>query len=106
MFDATKVGPYSGGMAIPTIKSTYSLDLESVRALEALARRWNVPKSEVLRRAIKAVAAEEAGHAGGPLATLHQLQASVRDEGVDLGQWARDVRTERRTARADLGPRA
>ena len=38
-------------MAVTTIKSTYSLDVESVRALEELARHWEVPKSEVLRRA-------------------------------------------------------
>lgn len=29
-------------MATATIKSTYSLDVETVRALEGLARRWNV----------------------------------------------------------------
>ena len=40
-------------MATPTIKSTYSLDVESVRALDDLARRWQVSKSEALRRAIR-----------------------------------------------------
>ena len=43
-------------MAIMTIKSTYSLDVESVRVLEALAQRWDVSKSEVLRRAIRIAA--------------------------------------------------
>ena len=38
-------------MAVTTIKSTYSLDVETVRTLETLACRWNVSKSEVLRRA-------------------------------------------------------
>ena len=36
-------------MAETIIKSTYSLDVESVRALEELARHWAVSKSEVLR---------------------------------------------------------
>ena len=43
-------------MAIPKIKSTYSLDVETVRTLESLARRWNVSKTEVVRRAIRAAA--------------------------------------------------
>ena len=92
-------------MAITTIKSTYSLDVESVRTIETLARRWHVSKSEVLRRAIRAVAAEEADTAGGPLDALRRLQASVRDDGVDLDRWAKDVRSERRAARAGY-PRA
>ena len=36
-------------MAVTTITSTYSLDVESVRELEELARHWEVSKSEVLR---------------------------------------------------------
>ena len=42
-------------MAIKTIKSTYSLDVEFVRALEALVQRWKVSKSEVSRRAIRII---------------------------------------------------
>ena len=34
-------------MATMTIKSTYSLDIETVRALETLAKRWKVSKREV-----------------------------------------------------------
>ena len=51
------------GMAITTIKSTYSLDVETVRMLESLARRWNVSKSEVLRRAIRSAARDESHRA-------------------------------------------
>jgi hypothetical protein len=40
-------------MATETIKSTYTLDVDTVRAL---ARRWNVTKSEALRRAMEASA--------------------------------------------------
>ena len=82
-------------MAVTTIKSTYSLDVESVRQLEGLASRWKVPKSEVLRRVIRLAAAEENLDDNSKLAALDRLQASVRDRNVDLAQWARDSRTER-----------
>jgi hypothetical protein len=39
-------------MATTTVKSTYSLDVDTVRELDAVARRWRVSKSEALRRAI------------------------------------------------------
>ena len=69
-------------MAIMTIKSTYSLDVESVRVLEALAKRWNVSKSEVLRRAIRIAATGGEPGESAPLGTLDRLQAST---GTDLG---------------------
>jgi Ribbon-helix-helix protein, copG family len=47
------------GMATPTIKSTYTLDLDTVRALEDMARRLGVSKSEALRRAIRLAAGKE-----------------------------------------------
>ena len=85
-------------MAITTIKSTYSLDVESVRTLERLAQRWNVPKSEVLRRAIRLAAA--AGDPGddAALSALDRLQASLRARRVDLAQWERDSKAERRAS--------
>ncbi|MCX5756671.1 MAG: ribbon-helix-helix protein, CopG family [Gemmatimonadetes bacterium] len=43
-------------MAIPMIKATYTLDPDTVRALEAMARRLGVSKSEALRRAIGSAA--------------------------------------------------
>ncbi|WP_419950470.1 ribbon-helix-helix protein, CopG family [Candidatus Palauibacter sp.] len=88
-------------MATTTIKSTYSLDVESVRVLETLARRWSVSKSEVLRRAIKLAAEDDASRAHGPLAALDQLQTLVRERSVDLTEWERDVRAERLARRDD-----
>ena len=85
-------------MAIITIKSTYSLDLETVRALEALAQRWSVSKSEVLRRAIRLAATEDAPNQSTALSALDRLQASVRKRNVDVSRWARDLRNERRAA--------
>ena len=82
-------------MAIPNIKSTYSLDVESVRVLEALAQRWNVSKSEVLRRAIRIAANGDYPERGTTLEALDQLQSSVRERRIDLEKWARDVKSER-----------
>ena len=92
-------------MAVTTIKSTYSLDVESVRRLEELARRWGVPKSEVLRRAIRIAAKEERLDESSKLAALDRLQASLRERKVDISQWARDARAERSTAGRRLSPK-
>ena len=85
-------------MAVTTIKSTYSLDVETVRTLESLARRWNVSKSEVLRRAIRAAAKEESPGERSALESLRLLQASVKARGVDLKSWERELRAERRAS--------
>ena len=85
-------------MATTTIKSTYSLDVESVRALEELARRGRVSKSEALRRAIRNEASRQPAAGGAALAALDQLQASLRTRGVDLEQWAQEVESGRRAA--------
>ena len=83
-------------MATVTIKSTYALDVESVRMLEALADRWRVSKSEALRRAIRAAAREQAPADRAALDALDRLQASVRARKIDLHGWERDVEAERR----------
>ena len=85
-------------MAIPKIKSTYSLDVETVRMLESLARRWNVSKTEVVRRAIRAAAREEIQGERSALESLRLLQASVKARGVDLKRWEREIRAERRAS--------
>ena len=85
-------------MAMMTIKSTYSLDVESVRVLKALAQRWNVSKSEVLRRAIRIAATGGEPGESASLGTLDRLQASLRERKVDVPQWAREQKAERHAA--------
>ena len=85
-------------MAIPKIKSTYSLDVETVRTLESLARRWNVSKSEVLRRAIRAAAGDENQRVKKKLEALDHWQASLEAQGVDFTAWEREARAERRAS--------
>ena len=86
------------GMKTPTVKATYSLDVETMRVLERVARRWGVSKSEALRRAIRASAQDSMGPST-PLATLDQMQAAAELGSSAAAEWAKEVRTERRAAR-------
>jgi hypothetical protein len=81
-------------MAIPKIKATYSLDAETVRLLERLARQWDVSKSEALRRAIRASAA--AGSRDRGTDALDRLQQSLGLTDAVAAAWARHARAERR----------
>ena len=85
-------------MAVTTIKSTYSLDVETVRTLESLARRWNVSKSEVLRRAVRAAAGDKSQRVREKREALRQLQAYVQRRGIDVEAWAQEVRATRDAA--------
>ncbi len=86
-------------MATETIKSTYSLDVDTVRALEALARRWNVTKSAALRRAIQASAAREPREPDrAALSALDDLQRSLGLSGTAAARWSASARAERAAA--------
>jgi len=82
----------------PTLKSTYSLDVETVRTLESLARRWRVSKSEALRRAIRAAAGGQAPEAEQALKALDALQRSMRLKPAAADRWQRESRSERRAS--------
>jgi hypothetical protein len=82
-------------MAIPKIKATYALDAESIRALERMARRLGISKSEALRRAIRAAAERREGEPEDALATLDRLQDSLALGGEAARRWARSIRSER-----------
>lgn len=88
-------------MTIHRIKATYSLDAETVRMLEQLARRWKTSKSDALRRTIRAASASEgAGEDDqrGRVAALRRLQDSLSlTEGI-VDAWTRHVRAERRAS--------
>ena len=99
MIDEVRVGPYLDDMAVSRIKTTYSLDETSVRALERLAKRWDVSKSEALRRAIGMAASQKAEERDA-IKTLNRLQRSVNGSKVDLQNWARRTRSTRRSSSA------
>jgi hypothetical protein len=86
-------------MATQTVKTTYALDVETVRALEALARRWNVSKSEALRRAIRA-SASPMSHPGPPesVRALDRLQRALHLSAAAAERWSTAVRSERRAS--------
>jgi hypothetical protein len=84
-------------MAILKVKSTYSMDAETVRTLDSLAHRWKVTKSEALRRAIRIAAAKEPPGRGSLLA-LDEAQQSMRLASKVAAAWLERVRRERRAA--------
>jgi hypothetical protein len=85
-------------MARMTIRTTYALDPETVEALERMAGRWRVSKSEALRRAVRAAAASEPGPSTEAVRALEDLQRSLALTGRRADTWARRARAERRSA--------
>jgi predicted transcriptional regulator len=83
-------------MASTTVKTTYSLDLETVRTLEELAKRWDVPKSEALRRAIRAASREASAKPSDAIRALDELQATLGLSLTEARRWQKAVATERR----------
>ena len=90
-------------MALPKIKVPYSLDVDSVRALEELARQWGVSKSEALRLAIHKELHRQPKRVDEALRALDKLQTSVRSRRIDLATWEQDVRLERQSTGERLG---
>lgn len=89
-------------MAIPTIKATYSLDAETVRMLERLAKRWETSKSEALRRVIRDAASRTVAP-NDATAALDRLQNSLNLTETVAAAWARHARAERRAGSRKRG---
>jgi hypothetical protein len=85
-------------MATTTVKSTYSLDVESVRQLEVMARRWKVSKSEALRRAIRAAAEQQPSAGRDALNALDRLQVSLKLTKDAATRWESSAKRERRAS--------
>jgi Arc/MetJ-type ribon-helix-helix transcriptional regulator len=82
-------------MATPTIKSTYSLDPQTVRDLERLARKYGTSKSDVLRRAVQSLAAQEMTPEAEGLVALGELQERIGLTAEKADAWVAEVRSER-----------
>jgi Arc/MetJ-type ribon-helix-helix transcriptional regulator len=82
-------------MPASTIKSTYSLDPSTVQDLERLARRYGTSKSEVLRRAVRALVQQEPDPAAQSLQALNELQNKAGLSEARAREWAAQVRDER-----------
>lgn len=77
-------------------KATYSLDAASLERLNRLARRWQVSKTEVIRRALSKADQPEVATPEERIAALHALQKSLKARGVDFDAWQKTIRAGRR----------
>ncbi|MEO7997590.1 MAG: ribbon-helix-helix protein, CopG family [Gemmatimonadaceae bacterium] len=82
-------------MAIPKIKATYSLDVETASTLERLAERWKTSKSEALRRLIMQGDAQVDDAQRDKIAALERLQKSIALTKTGASKWIGEVRAER-----------
>ena len=86
------------GMDTITMKSTCSLDTETVRQLEELAKRWNTSKSGALRRAVQSAAKQVHPDHIDALDALDRLQAMLTLDRESTRAWADAARRERQAA--------
>lgn len=86
----------TSGMAKKTVRSTFALDPETVASLDRLAERWEVSKSEALRRIIEAAARiEEVDAAADAMAALEELQDRLALTPEKTEAWLRETRAIR-----------
>jgi hypothetical protein len=85
-------------MATTVVRSTYALDVDTVRALERIAQAWRVSKSEALRRVIRGAASEAAPEPPDSLAALDGLQRALQLTPAKARAWAHAAREERRAS--------
>ena len=78
------------------VKSTYALDAETLAALEEVARRWGVTKSEALRRAIRAAARGGQIMQSERVAAWEELRRLMALRPEAARAWQRRARAERR----------
>ena len=85
-------------MKTATIKSTYSLDGATVADIERMSRAWGTPKSEVIRRSVRAAAEridELAPVRFTPIQALDTFQRVPRLTAAQGTAWAKSIRQER-----------
>lgn len=80
-----------------TVRGTYALDIDTVRKLEELARKWGVSKSEALRRSIQSAASNQVP-VNDRLQAFHALQHSLGLTKSQAREWEKRVRAERRAS--------
>ena len=85
-------------MAGEKIKATYSLDVETVRDLERMAKRLKISKSAALRRAIRMAVGSEPRAGEDQLSALDELQQSLDLAPEDLHNWEEKNRELRRSS--------
>jgi hypothetical protein len=91
-------------MATPRIKTTYSLPVETVAALDRLASRWGVSRSEALVRAVASV--DEGAPTADALAALDAWQSAIGLDAARVRAWEAAVAEEREARGIDGVPSA
>jgi hypothetical protein len=82
---------------MPMIKATFSLDELSIAKLRRLAHKWQVSKTEALRRALdKADKSEVGPSAADKIAAFRALQRDLHARGVDFDAWQKTIALGRR----------
>ncbi len=77
-------------------KATYSLDAASLERLARLSQRWQVSKTEVLRRALTQAAENDEPSPAERIAALRELQRMTKESGIDLEKWQKTIKDGRR----------
>ena len=74
------------------------LDAETCATIGRLAKLWNQPEIEVIRRVVKEAEPAHTADDGiqKRLKAWHDLQASLAARGVDIEEWKRVARDSRR----------
>ena len=85
-------------MAKVIVRSTYSLDPETVRRLEALAKKWHTSRSGALRRAIRLASEDARPSVKEKLGALEELQRLLALDERSVAEWLAEVRRERHGA--------
>lgn len=81
---------------MPTLKSTFSLDQASIQKLKRLARKWQVSKTEVLRRALAKAEEPDVSSVEERLEALHRLQRWAKEKQIDFQKWKKTIKNGRR----------
>lgn len=84
-------------MAVPRVKTTYSLDLETVARLDRMASAWGVSKSEALRRLVRSAEPRDQPGNVTALSALDELQQSLTLSPAQAQAWSKQQRAERRS---------
>ena len=79
------------------VRGTYVLDVESVRKLEQMAKKWGGSKSKSLRRSIHSAASSQ-GEVRDRLQAFRALQHSIGLTKNQAKEWGERVRAERRAS--------
>lgn len=88
------------------IKATYSLDAETIKFIDRLARRWKMSKSEVVRRVVRGAVTDHRPIADDPEAWIErfrELQRLFELSESRFDEWQRENRAMRRASSRHRG---